>query len=202
MQTSHPCRRLLLAAWALSAAAPISAAESADQMPAVLKMRLTYTCEIAELPPDAKEVDLWIPMPSDNDRQTVKLLNERDLGEGQINTDKKFGNRLYYRHFALSPADDGDDKSATTGRQPIKVELAYDVEVHEATVAAAKQLASTKQVEPGPEFAPYLGDSAMIPNGNIGSSSGRSRVTFDPTLGKSLGLGGSNCPVGLTLSAV
>ena len=39
-------------------------------------------------------------------------------------------------------------------------------------------------------------------NGSIGTEGGRIRTTFDPTLGKSLGLGGSSWPEGLTLSAV
>ena len=163
MQTSRQGRRWLLATLVLTALALTSAVDTWAQMPAVRKVRLTYRCEIADTPADAKGVDLWIPMPSDNERQTVKLLNESELGEGRITADKKFGNRLYYRHFALSPAGDGADNATTAVREPIKVELVYDVDVREATVAAAKHLVSTKQVDPGPEFAPYLGDSAMIP---------------------------------------
>ncbi len=65
--------------------------------------------------------------------------------------DKTFGNRLYYQRF-----------DAALG-QPMKVELVYDVDVHEATVEAAKQLISTSADVPAEEFAPYLRETSMIP---------------------------------------
>ena len=37
---------------------------------------------------------------------------------------------------------------------------------------------------------------------SIGVVGGFSRIMFEPKLGKSLGVGGSSCPEGLTLSAV
>ena len=39
-------------------------------------------------------------------------------------------------------------------------------------------------------------------NGSIGTSGGLSRMICEPAVGKSLGLGGSSWPDGLTLSAV
>ena len=125
-------------------------------------MQLKYTVEIAKLPEGAKTVDLWIPMPSSDERQTVRLLNESDLSQGRITTEKKFGNRMYYRRFE-APFGSADDQKPGDGAPPIKVELLYDAEVREASVEAAKQLASTRQVDPGPDFAPYLGDVKMIP---------------------------------------
>jgi len=149
------CRSLLVAS------VLALASEALAEMPAVRTAQLRYTCEIAEVPEGAKAADLWIPMPSDNQRQTVRLLNESELGEGRITTDKKFGNRIYYRRFE-SPLAGGGEKPTARGA-PIKVELLYDVEVHEATVAAAKDLISTTEGVPGPELAPYLSDSKMIP---------------------------------------
>ncbi len=144
--------------WLLVAFALASTGEALAAAPALRRVKLKYTCEIAQVPPGAKTVDLWIPMPSDNERQTVRLLNEGELGQGRITTDKKFGNRLYYRRFEAAPAD------GTTARgEPIKVELLYDVEVREHSVPAAKQLISTKQVAPDSQFSPYLGDTKMIP---------------------------------------
>src|SRR5581483_3081721 len=46
---------------------------------------------------------------------------------------------------------------------PIKVEMVYDVNVREATVAAAKKLISTKATVPADKFRPYLSDARMIP---------------------------------------
>ena len=127
-------------------------AAMAQNTPLVRNVHLSYTVEIPEVPEGAKTIDLWIPMPSDNPRQTVKLLNQSNLAGGRITKDKKFGNQMYYRQYK-GPFDGS----------PIEVELLYDVEVREATVPEAKALASTKQVEPGPELAPYLGDVKMIP---------------------------------------
>jgi transglutaminase-like putative cysteine protease len=135
--------------------------EAAAEPPAVRKVQLKYTCEIADVPQDAKTVDLWIPIPSENERQTIRLTNASELSAGRFTKDKTFGNRLYYRRYEL-PLAAGDDKSADR-IAPIKVELVYDAEVREATVTAAKQLISTKASVPAGEFAPYLTDSQMIP---------------------------------------
>ncbi len=141
-----PSCRLLLVACVFSAAS-----DALAQMPLVRKVELKYTCAIDKTPPGAKVVDLWIPVLSDNERQTVRLRNASDLREGRMTTEKKLGNRMYYRRFqARSDA-------------PIRVELVYDVEVREHVVQAAKQLPATRQVAPGPDLAVYLGSVAMIP---------------------------------------
>ncbi len=171
------CHRLLLVTilcaspgvvWAEppKAAAPAETIKvlAATETPKVRHVDLKYTCEIADVPAGAKTVDLWIPVPVTNQRQTVRLLNESELGQGRFTNDKKFGNRLYYRHFEAPAAETNatSDKAAAK-IPPIKIELRYEAEVREATVEAAKKLVSTKQVPPGPEFAPYLGDVKMIP---------------------------------------
>jgi transglutaminase-like putative cysteine protease len=132
------------------------------QPPAERRARLNFVCEIADLPAGAKTVDMWIPMPSSNDRQKIKLLNESELAGGRVSNDKAFGNRIYYRHFEV-PGAGVKPGNATDRALPIKVELIYDVEVREATVAAAKELASTHSSVPADKFAVYLGDSRMIP---------------------------------------
>jgi transglutaminase-like putative cysteine protease len=119
--------------------------------PAERQLRLNFQCEVAELPADAKTVDLWIPIPPSNERQTAKLLNESELTQGRFTTEKTFGNRMYYRRFEV-----GRDS-------PIKVELVYDVDVREATVDAAKQLVSTRAEVPSGQFEPYLRETTMIP---------------------------------------
>ena len=140
--------RWLLAAWALVVAGEVQA-----ELPAVRNVQLKYTCEIAEVPLGSKTVDLWIPMLADNDRQTIRLLSTTEPSPGRITKDKTFGNQLYYQRFEAPAGLIG----------PIKVEFLYDVEVHEATVAAAKQLISTKSDVPAGKFEPYLHDVQMIP---------------------------------------
>jgi transglutaminase-like putative cysteine protease len=130
----------------------VSPTTLAAELPKVCNLHLDFTCEVSELPPGAKTVDLWIPIPPTNERQTVKLLNEEDLNGGRFTQDPMFGNRLYYQRFDVTQAG-----------QPAKVELVYDVEVLEATVDAAKQLVSTRVDVPAGEFEPYLRETTMIP---------------------------------------
>jgi transglutaminase-like putative cysteine protease len=122
------------------------------ELPKVRNLRLNFQCEIAELPAGAKVVDLWVPIPQSDERQSITLLNESELPPGRITTEKTFGNRLYYRRF-----------DATDAKTPMKVELVYDVEVREHEVPAAKQLISTTARVPKDELAPYLKETSMIP---------------------------------------
>src|SRR5262249_522857 len=103
-----------------------------EQIPRGRKLRLQYVCEIDHLPKGAKIFDLWVPMASDNERQTVRLLNERELREGRLTADKKFSNRIYYRRF-MGPFPDHPD-NAVAKLAPVHVELAYDVEFREHAV--------------------------------------------------------------------
>lgn len=145
----------------LVACAVFSPGIAAGAAPQVRRVDLRYTCEIPKIPAGAKTIDVWIPVPIDDQRQTVRLVNESELAEGRFTTEKRFGNRLYYRRFEAPFADPADSSAA--GQSPIKIELRYEAEVHEQTIPAAKQLVSTKQVQPGPELAPYLGAVSMIP---------------------------------------
>jgi len=134
---------------------------SAAHPPAKRHVRLDFHCEMSSLPDGAQTVDLWIPMFTTNERQDIKLLNESDLRDGRMTKDKVFGNQLYYRRFVL-PTSVGKKEGADSGL-PIRVKLVYDAEVREASVGAAKQLISTNPAVPAEKFAPYLGDSRLIP---------------------------------------
>jgi transglutaminase-like putative cysteine protease len=140
--------------------------EAAAMKPPARHVEIKYACEIDAVPEGAKSVDLWIPIATSNERQTVKLLNEAKLTDGRFTVDKQFGNRMYYRRYAGpfgSTSSDAGKKIATSGGEPMQLELVYDVEVREATVPEAKQLVSTKQVKPPADFAPYLKETKMIP---------------------------------------
>ena len=143
--------RSLAIRWPLVALLAAWAGQAWAELPKVRNLRVTFDCEVSGLPEGAKTVDVWIPIPPSNERQTIKLLNKNELTAGRFTTEKTFGNQLYYQQFdATKPA-------------PMKIELVYDVEVHEFTVAAAKQLISTSAQVPTDEFAPYLRETSMIP---------------------------------------
>jgi transglutaminase-like putative cysteine protease len=146
MTRSLSCRVLLVALLTFCAGQALA------ELPKSRNLRLNFKCEIGELPPGAKTVDLWIPIPPTNQRQTVTLLNEKELTAGRFTEEKTFGNRFYYQRFG-----------ATDAKQPMKVELIYDVDVREATVEAAKQLISTSPEVPAERFEPYLHETSMIP---------------------------------------
>jgi transglutaminase-like putative cysteine protease len=134
--------------------------------PPVRKVEIRFTCQIPEVPEGTKVVDLWVPVATSDRRQTVRLANEDQIKDGRFTNDKDFRNRIYYRRYAgpfATTAGSAGEKLAASGGEPIKVELLYDVEVHEATVPEAKQLVSTRQVVPPAEFAPYLRETKMIP---------------------------------------
>jgi transglutaminase-like putative cysteine protease len=146
----------------LALAARALAAESAADMPPVRRVNIRFVCEIPNPPDGAKSIDIWAPVPTDDERQTIRLLNESELGAGRFTNDKKFNNRIYYRRFE-APFDG----------TPIQVVLAYDAEVREATVPAAKKLISTRQVTADEKLAPYLGPTRMIPiRGKISALAG------------------------------
>ena len=143
----------LLICWSLFALALVTfVSDLSAEPPKARRLRLNFKCEIPELSADAKTVDLWIPVPPSDARQSIQLLNKSELSAGRFTRDKTFGNQLYYRRF-----------DATNRDVPVKVELVYDVEVHEATVDAAKQLISTRDDVPPADFAPYLRETTMIP---------------------------------------
>jgi transglutaminase-like putative cysteine protease len=155
----------LLAAIGMVCSGQTSAAEPMAKPP-VRTVEIKYSCEVGEVPENAKSIDLWVPVATSDERQTVRLLNEDQLEGGRFTSDKDFGNRMYYRRydgpFGTSTNEAGE-QVATSGGKSIRLQFVYDVEVHEATVTEAKQLISTKQVEPPAEFAPYLGETTMIP---------------------------------------
>jgi transglutaminase-like putative cysteine protease len=124
----------------------------ASELPKSRNLRLNFQCEVPALPEGGKRVDVWIPVPPSNERQTIKLLNEGELTAGRFTTEKTFGNRLYYLRV------DAVDRA-----RPTKIEMVYDCQVHEATVDAAKQLVSSSPEVPAAELAPYLAETTMIP---------------------------------------
>jgi transglutaminase-like putative cysteine protease len=135
-----------------AAARLVFAAEPPADKPPVRNVEIKYQVEIAEVPDGTQVLDLWVPVVTGRDRQTVNHKNESELRQtGQFTRDKKFGNRIYYRRYQAPFT------------LPIRLELDYDVEVREASVPAAKQLASSKQADPGDAYAQYLGDTQKIP---------------------------------------
>ena len=87
-------------------------------------VRLTYTVEIPALPKEAKELRLWIPLATSDERQEVReptpLLERSASGDSRIDegVDPRTGNRFFvYTNVAGTPVD--------------SVTLTFDVTRHE-----------------------------------------------------------------------
>ncbi len=152
-------------------------------------VEIKYRCQIDQICERAKSVDLWVRVATNNERQTVRLLAEDLFEKCRFTTDKPFGNRMFYRryHEPLDASEnDAGDKVVTSNGEQIQPKFTYDVLVNEATVPEAKQLISTKQVQPPVEFAPCLGKTTMIPiNGRLSRMThGRDVIPKPPQQGR------------------
>jgi len=117
------------------------------------RIRLTYSCEITDLPTDASRVDLWMPVPTDTIGQTVRKVEVIRPNGGKIDTEPEYGNQVYHRRF------EGPFKNETE----LGAELRYDVDKTEVMIEEAKSLPRRKYGKPGSELGAYLTANAMIP---------------------------------------
>lgn len=116
-------------------------------------IRLTYTCYLTNLPPEAKLLNCWIPVPSSDERQQVTLVT-RDLQGGRITTESKYGNRMYYKQVKLQDARLGDT---------LKITLAYEVLLNERSIQEAKQGSLLPKIKPPEKLQVYLAENRLIP---------------------------------------
>ena len=78
----------------LSACLFLAAAGFAKE-PAKRTFQLSYGATLKELPTGAK-VRVWIPIPQDNEHQTVKVVSKQIPGEAQAAKDETYGNEILY----------------------------------------------------------------------------------------------------------
>lgn len=116
-------------------------------------LQLTYTCYLTNLPRQARQADIWIPVPIANERQTVTLLTT-DLAGGTLTTEPKYGNQMYYRRLDLSQAKQTDT---------ITIKLTYAVRLTEKSVAEARQLTPLPKTPVRPDMQVYLAPNRLIP---------------------------------------
>jgi transglutaminase-like putative cysteine protease len=120
--------------------------------PTPRRLELTCTYSLTDLPKNARSVALWIPLPGDSARQTVRLLENR-VG-GRITTERTFGNRILYR--PLSAAEIAAGRWEGT--------LRWDLTLRETVALPTGVLpeARTKPLDRR-RFAPYLAANRLIP---------------------------------------
>jgi transglutaminase-like putative cysteine protease len=123
------------------------------QIPAPRQIQLNYRCLLTGLSAADGQVDVWIPVPISDDRQMVTLTTT-NLAGGQLNTESKYGNRIYYRRMDLSRVKPTDTLS---------VQLDYTVSIREKSISEAKKLAPLPKTPVGPDMQVYLAENRLIP---------------------------------------
>ena len=133
-----PTRRLRYS-FCLSLVAILGLAMASQLMPEVRadvpsiktrRVRFTYAAEVRDVPPEAREVKLWLPFPPNNDDQQISNIVVRSDVPTSVNTDGEYGNQI------LSLAVQAPIQ------QPVRAELQFDVlrrEHRNAAAAAGKQ---------------------------------------------------------------
>ncbi|MCH8149912.1 MAG: hypothetical protein IH987_18350, partial [Planctomycetes bacterium] len=58
-----------------------------------------YEFTVRDLPPSARQVDVWVPVPSNSDDQQLRRMEIQSPVEGRILTEKKHGNRVWHAAF-------------------------------------------------------------------------------------------------------
>lgn len=135
--------------FALVPAAVLAALVAADtKAPAVRSFEATYVGTVAALPPTAKKVDVWIPLPSDGPYQTIADVKVEAPATYTLEKDSA-GNRL--AHFVL-------DKPEQLGKE-LEVRATYRVTRREAVASAP---GSAKAAEPS-DAAQLLKPNRLVP---------------------------------------
>lgn len=129
-----------------------------SQVTAPRYLDFTYTCYLTDVPLNTDWVDIWVPVPVSDDRQTVKLLSVSESG-GIFSTEPKYGNKIFYIRYRPMGKEKGDT---------VKIIFSYKVSLSEKTILEAKRLAPLPNSNPGDGFQVYLQENRLIPlNGPI-----------------------------------
>lgn len=76
----------------------LSSHASNDQKfsPPTRSFRFTYKFALKDIPPQAKRVRVWVPVPKTDQHQTVRVLEVKAPGKTRMTTDREYGNRMMY----------------------------------------------------------------------------------------------------------
>ncbi len=135
----------------LSALVVVPFAEAAEREDHAF--RFNYSCQIIDVPKGAVNVDLWIPVPSDCQGQQVQSVEILRPAGASIAVEEKYGNHIFHKRFS-APREDLNELGAA---------LAFDVVRQEVVIPEAKDLTSSKRVEPPAELDVYLQPTRLIP---------------------------------------
>jgi len=136
-------------------------------------LEFTYTWSMAAPPSESKIVEVWIPVPITNDRQTVELISVSD-SKGIFTSESKYGNKMFYRKYY---------RQTELLNDSIRVVFKYKLQLIEKVVREAKELKSLPKVPPDKSFQVYLSDNRLIPlAGNVANLKNKMLLPEPPIL--------------------
>ena len=59
-------------------------------------LHFDYVASVSEVAAGAKKVDIWIPVPQDDESQKISQLEIKASGKHRLTTEKVYGNRMVY----------------------------------------------------------------------------------------------------------
>lgn len=117
-------------------------------------VELTLTATIDPIPVGAKAIDLWIPVAQDTDGQVVSSVKVSYPDGGAIDSEPKYGNKMWHKRFD-APFDD-DLHDGKLGAQ-----MVFEIQRTEIVVPEAKSLAENPKADT--KLAAYLEENKLIP---------------------------------------
>ena len=75
---------------------PVSLANCKDSKAPKRAFHFDYVASISEVAEGAKKVEIWIPVPQDDDTQKIRNLEIKASGKHRLTTEKVYGNRMVY----------------------------------------------------------------------------------------------------------
>jgi transglutaminase-like putative cysteine protease len=135
-------RASYLSLTALLAACPLASFSQADA-PRVLNTRFTYKATVPALPAGAKNLRVWLPVPSDSELQTISNLKVVSPDPYQITRDRLEGNRMVY-------------VTVDGAKAPYEISVTFDVARKTAGLAHVKR-------DLGADGRRYLGSDRLVP---------------------------------------
>jgi len=70
-----------------------------ESSPRILKTQFSFTATVLEVPPDARTLDIWLPIPSDSAMQKISNLKVESSVPHRITRERKHRNRMVYCHL-------------------------------------------------------------------------------------------------------
>jgi transglutaminase-like putative cysteine protease len=101
--------------------------------PPVRTFRFTYSFTVRDIPIEAKQVRVWVPVPQTDLHQTVRLLAVKSPVRTRMTKDREYGNRMMYAEI----------KNPTAGKAEFTLE--YKITRHEYSRGGYAQLKRADQ---------------------------------------------------------